>query len=81
MGFTVGIGFTYFVPLLNSWEWLPNHKGMASGIILGGFGFGSFIFGFVAKHLVNPDDVMPELVPDGDLIYPFEVAERVPRML
>jgi len=47
-GFTIGIGFTYFTPLFLSWEWLPRNTGLASGIILCGFGMGAFVFGFVA---------------------------------
>jgi len=81
IGFTIGIGLTYFPPMISSWEWLPNNKGFASGMILCGFGFGSFFFGFIAKALVNPDNEVPELVADGDKIYSYEVAERVPFML
>jgi hypothetical protein len=55
--FPIGIGLTYFIPLMCGWEWMPNNKGLVSGIILCGFGFGSFIFGFVAMAIVNPNNI------------------------
>ena len=63
------------------WEFFPNRKGMVSGIIVGGFGFGTFIFGFISTALVNPDNVEPFQVPNGDVLYPFEIASRTPKML
>lgn len=43
-----GIGLSYFTPLVCGWEWMPDKKGLASGIVIGGFGFGSFFFGLLA---------------------------------
>lgn len=43
----VGIGFCYFPPLQCGWEWVPQ-KGLVTGVILGAFGFGSFLFSFLA---------------------------------
>ena len=40
----LGCGTCYFVALICSWEYFPNKKGLVTGIILGGYGFGSFIF-------------------------------------
>ena len=64
-----------------AWEWLPSRRGLASGIILCGFGFGSFIFGFISTALVNPNNESPVEQPDGDKLYSYEVAENVPSML
>jgi hypothetical protein len=44
--------------------------------VLGGFGFGAFIFGFVSRALVNPDG----LANVGSR-FPVEVTENVPYML
>lgn len=43
-----GIGTVYLPPLICAWEYFPNRKGIISGIIVGGFGLGSFIFSLVA---------------------------------
>jgi hypothetical protein len=46
-------------------------------LILGAFGFGSFVFSFLALALINPDNVHAE-VYDGQKLYPPEIAARVP---
>lgn len=77
-----GIGLSYFTPLVCGWEWMPERKGLASGIVIGGFGFGSFFFGLLAMQLVNPDNAKADRISvNGDKLYPFEIAERVPYML
>lgn len=70
------LGTAYIVPVHLCWDWFPNNKGLATGIVLGGFGFGSFIFGFISRALVNPNGL--------DLVngrYAIEVTDRVPFML
>jgi len=52
-----GIAYVYYTPILCGWEWFPNNKGLISGLILGGFGFGAFFFGFISTALTNPDDI------------------------
>lgn len=44
----LGIGLCYFPPLACGWEWLPDSKGLVTGVVLGAFGFGAFVFSFVA---------------------------------
>ena len=51
---SIGVGFCYFPPLVAGWSWLPEQKGHVTGIILGAFGLGSFIFGFISIAIVNP---------------------------
>ena len=51
---SVGVGFCYFPPLVAGWSWLPERKGLVTGIILGAFGFGSFVFGIISILVVNP---------------------------
>lgn len=50
-----------------------------SGIIIGGFGFGTFIFGFISTSIVNPNNEKAETVLPGDKNRYFskEVADRV----
>jgi MFS family permease len=80
-GFAIGI--IYLVPLICSWEYFPNRKGMISGIIIGGFGFGAFIFGFISFAIVNPDNNSPTIeVPGGKIFSPLsDEALRVPGMI
>ena len=58
----VGIGLSYLSPLMCAWEHYPERKGLVSGIIIGGFGFGSFIFDIISTLLVNPNDQKPSIV-------------------
>ena len=84
VGFPFGAGLCYWPPIISGWEWFPNNKGMISGLIIGGYGFGAFIFGFISTALVNPQNKKPDIPDDGtgtkDELFPKEVAERVPHM-
>ena len=75
--FPVGLGLSYWPPVICSWEYFPEKKGMITGLIIGAFGLGAFFFGFITNAIVNPDNLKP---PKGEVFYPIEVAERVPRM-
>ena len=55
--FPLGIGQIYYTPILCGWEWFPDNKGLVSGIILAGYGFGAFFFGYISTALVNPHDL------------------------
>ena len=46
--YPVGIGLCYLTPLACGWEWVPERKGLITGIILGAFGFGAFVFSLIA---------------------------------
>ena len=39
--------------MLCGWEWFPNNKGLVSGIILAGYGFGAFFYGYISTALAN----------------------------
>ena len=45
--FPIGIGINYWPPIIAAWEWFPESKGLITGLVLGSFGFGSFIFNFI----------------------------------
>lgn len=82
--FPIGIGLVYWPPIISAWEWFPNRKGLISGLIIGAFGFGAFIFGFVTTAIANPNDAKPQVPEDGstkDKLFPKEVAEKVPDMI
>jgi OFA family oxalate/formate antiporter-like MFS transporter len=40
----MGIGFAYMVPVICGFEWLPHKRGLVSGIIFSGYGFGNCIY-------------------------------------
>ena len=79
--FPIGVGLLYWTPIICAWEWFPERKGMISGLIIGAFGFGAFIFGFITTWIVNPENegvVHDEL--NGEKYIPERQAKRVPRM-
>lgn len=79
----LGCGMCYMVPLICGWEWFPEKRGLVTGITLGGYGFGSFIFSQISTKLVNPNnDKADPLLVDGDIdLFGPEVADRVPFMI
>ena len=76
--FPFGIGIAYYTPIICGWEFFPKNKGLISGIIIGGFGFGAFIFGFVTTALVNPNDEKPD---KETKYFSRDVADKAPGML
>lgn len=54
--FPIGVGLLYWTPIICAWEWFPDRKGMISGLIIGAFGFGALIFGFITTAIVNPEN-------------------------
>ncbi len=48
-----GVGFAYVTPIAAGVKWFGNRKGLVSGIIVFGFGFGSLIFAPVAQKLIE----------------------------
>lgn len=78
----IGCGMCYMVPLICGWEHLPSKRGLVTGICLGGYGFGSFIFSQVSSALVNPDKTPVIDDPSQEVnFYPADVADNVPFMI
>ena len=63
--FGLGIGIAYSSPLTAAMKWFPKSRGLVSGLILFGFGFGSLIFNFLQTLIINPKNVKPILDPTG----------------
>jgi OFA family oxalate/formate antiporter-like MFS transporter len=55
MGVCVGVGngFGYVVPLSVASKWFPDKRGFVMGLMIGGYGAGSGIFGPVASRLIE----------------------------
>ncbi|CAI2366979.1 unnamed protein product [Moneuplotes crassus] len=81
--FGLGIGPAYMCPIIAGWEYFPNRKGMVNGIIVAGFGFGSFIFSFISVAIVNPGNEAPTLEVTGGKIFSGDnpISERAPLMI
>ena len=78
----IGSGMCYMVPLICGWEYFPKKRGLVTGICLGGYGFGSFIFSQVSSAIVNPGKDKPIDDPTYDInFYSESVALRVPKMI
>ncbi|MFH0848563.1 MAG: OFA family MFS transporter [archaeon] len=45
----IGIGLAYVVPIAIGAKWFPDKRGLISGIVVSGFGFGSFIWQILAS--------------------------------
>ena len=79
--YVLGFGmqnFVYMVPIHHGWLWFPGHPGLVSGIIIGGYGFGAFIFDNVATHVINPDN-LPIDTDTG--LYPTSVNDNFKKMM
>lgn len=71
------------VPIVISWKHFPERKGLITGVILGCYGFGSFIYSQISRAICNPDDLAATLETDTKELKLFndEVASRVPNMM
>lgn len=49
----IGIGFAYVCPLATCVKWFPDKKGFISGVAVGAFGLGSFVFKVVIVNLLE----------------------------
>lgn len=70
-------GLLYSVPVILSWEWFPERKGLISGLIIGAHGFASFLSSFLAQAIVNPNNEMPDKVTKN---FPEYVTNQVPKL-
>jgi OFA family oxalate/formate antiporter-like MFS transporter len=48
-----GLGLGYIVPVAMLQKWFPDHRGLITGIAVGGFGFGAVVTSPVAQRLVD----------------------------
>ena len=74
-------GLSYLVPLQLSWEAFPLKSGLATGIVVGGFGFGGLIFSFLTAKLVNPENLNQTTDAEGYIVFDESVMARVPYMI
>jgi len=60
-------------------RWFPERKGMAMGVVVGGFGGGAFIFNQIQTAILNPDNVKVD--PETLYFLDDELLSRVPNLL
>jgi len=69
--FGAGISIAYISLLSCGMKWFPRQRGLVSGIIVGGFGLGAFVFNQVQTDFLNPDNVPPNTegyFPEANLL-------------
>ena len=72
LGFGIMKGGMEACTLRAGWSHLPKRKGLVTGIIISGHGFGGALFSMVFEELSNPGDVEPTVDKhDGNLYFPF----------
>jgi hypothetical protein len=80
VGFGAGCGS--FTPVWPSWLYFPKRRGLATGIIMFGFGFGACIFGLAFTFLTNPNNEKPDVVVGSGHqvthLFGKHVADNVP---
>merc|ERR1712079_735448 len=73
----LGQGIALIPTMTIGMRWFPNNKGMAMGIVVGGFGGGAFIFNQIQPAIQNPDN----LSTDGEYFTNPELLARVPTLM
>ncbi|KAJ9455740.1 putative MFS-type transporter YhjX [Diplonema papillatum] len=60
-------GFAYAAPMVAGISYMPEAKGLISGVVASGYGLGAFVINFVITGYANPHDCKPECPgPDND---------------
>mmetsp|Transcript_31698 Transcript_31698/g.73524 ORF Transcript_31698/g.73524 Transcript_31698/m.73524 type:complete len:457 (-) Transcript_31698:89-1459(-) len=79
--FGFGMGLAYIVPMLVLMKWLPRMKGLASGIVVAGFGAGACVFNKLQEMRINPTEVVPSLELEGQKFFNWHEPETVQAVL
>ena len=75
----LGIGTLMVVPITASMKWMPNWKGLASGVVLTGCGLSNFIFSAVQTIYINPNNKQTILDENGQNTFNDpDLLSRVP---
>lgn len=80
--FGIGFGIAYTAPITCAVQWMPERKGLLTGIIIAGIGVGASFFSVVANTFANPDQTSVDESDSGTDYYPSDgaIANRVPNM-
>jgi len=72
-----GQGIALIPTMTIGMRWFPNQKGLAMGVVVGGFGGGAFIFNQIQTAILNPNNVST----DGLYFEDAALLARVPNLL
>ena len=62
--FGLGVGLAYVPPIACAMRWLPKWKGVATGIVVSGFGLSALIFNAIQTAYINPWNYEPDIQND-----------------
>ena len=80
--FGLGCGFFYVILMINAFEYFPNKKGVISGILMGIYGLGGFLFTLLMSWIINPENQLPVKGPDGNnYFYDEKIYNKLPNAL
>ena len=79
-----GLGLGYVTPFYSAMQWLPQHTGLAIGLVMMGMGGASFVYIPLQTSFINPSDQDPHYQPDAHLDFFYftqpDILDRVPYM-
>ena len=73
----LGQGIALIPTMTIGMRWFPQHKGLAMGVVVGGFGGGAFIFNQIQTAILNPGNLSTE----GEYFEDPALLARVPGLL
>ncbi len=62
----VGTGVPYAVALKYAQLWYPTHNGIIVGVVMAGFGLGTFGANFMQSGIINPHNLAPDFEFNGE---------------
>ncbi len=74
-----GQGIALIPTMTIGMKWFPERKGMAMGIVVGGFGFGAFVFNQIQTAILNPENIAVD--PDSGYFVDHRLLDRVPGLM
>jgi MFS family permease len=76
-GSGLGCGSAYMASIIAAQKWFPARKGLFTGVIVAGFGFGGLIFTNLQTLYLNPNNLPPN---ETTGYFGKEVYDRVPNL-
>ena len=78
----IGGGLAYIAPITCVMKWVPKWRGLATGVIVGGFGLSTVMFDVVQTGFINPLNLKPNFIPEPDEKYftQPELLTKVPQI-
>ncbi|EAS03513.1 MFS transporter (macronuclear) [Tetrahymena thermophila SB210] len=74
-------GLLYMLPFNSCYLYMPHRKGLVSGVIVGGFGFGSTAFIWLIYSIVNPHNAKATDLINGAKYFSKDITDQFPDSL